>query len=157
MVLYIRENARNAAATNDDLAGVGVMFEPYAFQDVMRNFAFYVEVENADADVKPFGTYETYSAEIYYQDAVSSGQAVVTDPYEYNGTRMVSYATPIIHNGELQGVTMADINVSNFDKANATSEELSGQAQLMKNLAVQFKLRGAETATGQAGQTGPNI
>lgn len=120
--LYIRENARNAAATNDDLEGVGVMFEPYAFQEDMKDFAFYVEAGNTDADVEPFGAYETYSRESYYQDAATTGKAVVTDPYEYHGKRLVAYATPIIHNGKLQGVSMADINVSNFDKVNATSD-----------------------------------
>lgn len=121
--LYIRETARNTAATNEDIAGVGVMFEPYAFQEDMRDFAFYVETGKATEDVEPFGSYETYSTETYYREAASTGVAVVTDPYEYNGNRMVSYAKPIIHKGKLQGVTMADINISNFDKVDATSEQ----------------------------------
>lgn len=121
--LYLRENARNAAATNQDLAGVAVMFEPYAFQDDMKDFAFYVDEESADDDVVPFGVYEDYSAEGYYKDAATAGTAIVTSPYEYNGKRLVSYATPVIHNGQLQGVIMADINISHFDKIDATSEQ----------------------------------
>lgn len=122
MELYIRESARNTAANNDDIAGVGVMFEPYAFQKDMKDFAFYVEAGKADEDVEPFGTYETYSSEVYYQEAASLKQAIVTDPFDYNGIKMVTYAVPIIHNGVLEGVVMADINVSNFAKVNSTSE-----------------------------------
>lgn len=123
--LYIRETARNTAADNDDIAGVGVMFEPYAFQDDMKDFAFYVEAGNADADVEPFGTYEDYSSEIYYKDAAASGKATVTEPYDYNGNKLVSYATPIIYDGQLQGVVMADIFISNFNKVNSANENYS--------------------------------
>lgn len=123
--LYIRETARNTAADNDDIAGVGVMFEPYAFQDDMKDFAFYVEAGNADADVEPFGAYEDYSSEIYYKDAATAGKAIVTDPYDYNGNRMVSYATPIIYNGQLQGVVMADILIANFKKVNSANANFS--------------------------------
>lgn len=115
--LYIRESARNTAANNEDIMGVGVMFEPYKFQDDIRDFAFYVETGSTDADVEPFGAYETYAAEDYYQQAAQAGQAIVTEPYDYNGVKMVSYAQPILHNGELQGVVMADINVTNFAKS----------------------------------------
>lgn len=119
--LYIRESARNAAANNDDIAGVGVMFEPYAFQEDMKDFAFYIEAGKADADVEPFGAYEVYSAQEYYKSAASARQMVVTDPYEYNGIRMVTYAAPIVYGGNLQGVVMADLNISNFAKVNSSN------------------------------------
>ncbi len=119
--VYLRETARSSASYNDDLAGVGVMFEPYKFQAHMKDYAFYVSEENADQDIVPFGAYETYSRETYYQKAASTRQPVVTEPYEYEGSTLVTYASPVIHNNEMLGVVMADIKVENFDKVDATS------------------------------------
>ncbi len=120
--VYLRETARSSATNNEDLAGVGVMFEPNQFQPDIRDYAFYVSEENASGDVLPFGPYETYSSEVYYQMAASAKKAVVTDPYEYNGITMVSYASPVLYNNELKAVVMGDIKVDNFDKVNTTSQ-----------------------------------
>ncbi len=117
----MRETAKNTALHNEDIEGVGVMFEPFSFQKDMPDFAFYVDKANVDAKIQPFGVYSDYSQEIYYQAAAQEKITVVTDPYEYNGVTMVSYATPILHQGSLKGVVMADINVNNFSKVNATN------------------------------------
>ena len=119
--VYLRETARNAAANNEDLWGVGVMFEPYKFQADIKDYAFYIEEESAANDVVPFGAYETYSQENYYKLAAEKKEDVVTNPYDYNGTLLFSYASPVIHNGDLQGVVMADIKASNFDKLETTN------------------------------------
>ncbi len=120
--IYLRETARSAAAYNDNLAGVGIMFEPNRFQDGIRDYAFYVDEENADKDITPFGVYEDYSQEVYYKMAAESRVPVVTEPYTYNGTTMVSYASPVIHNDELLGVVMTDVKVENFDDVETTNE-----------------------------------
>ncbi len=119
--VYLRETSRNAAANNEDLAGIGVMFEPYKFQDDIKDYAFYIEQETAENAVTPFGAYEEYSQEDYYKLAAEKREDVVTDLYDYNGTSLVSYASPVIHNGDLQGVVMADIKASNFDKLETTN------------------------------------
>lgn len=121
--VYLRETARNAAANNEDLEGVGVLFEAYKFQDDMKDYGFYISEENASEKVEPFGAYEVYSQEDYYKLAAEKLDSVVTDPYDYNGISMVSYASPIIHNNDMKGVVMADINVSNFDKVETTNED----------------------------------
>lgn len=114
--VYLRETARNTAAYNDDLAGVGVMFEPYEFQEDIKDYAFYIGEEDAEGDILPFGSYNEYSQEDYYKLALEKKANVVTEPYDYNGVSMVSYASPIIHAEVLRGIVMADIKVSNFDK-----------------------------------------
>lgn len=119
---FLSETARNAAVNNKDIAGVGVMFEPYAFQDDIRNYAFYVNEANASGRIEPFGTYENYSQEIYYKQAAEAKAAIVTDPYEYNGIKMVSYAHPILLDNKLKGIVMADLNISNFSKVNSSSD-----------------------------------
>lgn len=120
--VYFRETARNTAAYNEDLAGVGVMFEPYKFQEDIKDYAFYINEEDAEGEILPFGSYETYSQEAYYKLALEKKENVVTEPYDYNGTSMVSYASPILHGDELRGIVMADIKVSNFDKVETSNE-----------------------------------
>lgn len=121
--MYLRETSRNAAVNNQDIAGVGVMFEPYKFQDDMKDYAFYVGEDNTDGNVSPFGEYEMYSQENYYKLAAEKRSDVVTDPYDYNGINMVSYASPVFHNDELQGIVVADIKASNFDRLDTTDEK----------------------------------
>lgn len=120
--VYLRETARNGAAYNADLAGIGVMFEPYKFQDDIKDYAFYIGEDEANGDIQPFAPYEDYSQEDYYKLALEKKTDVVTDPYDYNGVSMVSYASPILHGDELRGIVMADINVSHFDKVATTNE-----------------------------------
>ncbi len=131
--VYLKETARSSASRNDDLAGVGVMFEPYKFQDNIRDYAFYVSEKDADQDVSPFGSYEAYSQEIYYKLAAEGRKAVVTEPYDYEGTTMVSYASPVIHDDELIGVVMADIKVENFDRVETTSENFPSMYSTIYN------------------------
>lgn len=120
--VFLRETARNTAKFNEDIAGVGVMFEPYAFQENIRDYAFYVDENAADQDIVPFGAYETYSQEDYYKNALTTKTSCVSDPYEYNGATLVTFASPIVSGGSVQGVVMADINVANFNKVNSTNE-----------------------------------
>ena len=120
--VFLRENARNTAKYNKDIAGVGVMFEPYAFQQDIRDYAFYVNEAAADQDIAPFGSYESYSQEDYYKNALTTKTSNVSDPYEYNCATLVTYASPILNNGKVQGVVMADINVANFSKVDSSNE-----------------------------------
>ncbi|MEG1943062.1 MAG: methyl-accepting chemotaxis protein, partial [Angelakisella sp.] len=118
---YIVTTARNTAVNNEDIAGMGAMFESSAFQVDIPSYAFYISEENATGKVEPFGEYSAYSKENYYREAASAMQAIVTDPYDFNGVKMVSYATPILDGTTLKGVVMADVKVANFSKVESTS------------------------------------
>ena len=120
--VYLRETARNIAKYNDDIAGVGVMFEPWEFQNNMRDYAFYLDEDHAEADIVPYGTYEEYSQETSYKEAAAAKAPIVTDPYEQNGVTLLSYSKPILSGGELKGVVIVDINVTNFDKVDSSSD-----------------------------------
>lgn len=121
--LYLRETARNAVLYNKDIAGVGALFEPYAFQSDMENYAFYVSEKTANEPVKPFGEYSTYSQESYYKNALTTKEALVTEPYDYEGTKVVTYAAPLLQDNNAIGVITVDVNVSNFDKVNSKYED----------------------------------
>lgn len=118
---YMVETAKNAAASNNDIVGVGVMFEPYKFEPTIQSYAFYIDQSSVSAKVEPFGDYATYSKEVYYKDAASQNATVVTDPFQYNGRTILTVGSPIISNGELKGIAMGDVAVENFDKVDATS------------------------------------
>ncbi|MCC8026474.1 MAG: methyl-accepting chemotaxis protein [Clostridium sp.] len=122
MEMYLRETARSAAKSNEDIAGIGAMFEPYKFQIDMEDYGFYVEESRAEEDVVPYGAYADYSQEEYYKEASKEKNPVITNAYDHNGTKMVSYAAPIFRYGEFYGVIVADIKVSHFDKVNASNE-----------------------------------
>ena len=79
------------------------MFEPYAFQQDIRDYAFYVNEAAADQDIAPFGSYESYSQEDYYKNALTTKTSNVSDPYEYNGATLVTYESPILNNGKGTG------------------------------------------------------
>ncbi len=119
---YLSESAKNVVLNNEDIEGVGVMFEPYKFQSNIKSYAFYVNKESAGKDLNSFGAYEEYSKNDYYAGPAESGQAYVTDVYEYEGVRMVTCGVPILYNNQLQGVVMADINVDHFERIDSTSE-----------------------------------
>ena len=121
--LFISEAARNTAVNNEDIVGVGVMFEQYKFQSDLEDYAFYVDQTNVDDDIEPLSTYAEYSALDYYQTAMTTLQPTVTAPYAKDGILVVTYAVPIIYDDEFLGVVSADINVASFGKVNATSEQ----------------------------------
>lgn len=120
--VYLRETARNIVRYNDDIAGVGVMFEPWKFQNNMRDYAFYLDEDHSNDKIVPFGTYEEYSHETYYKEAADAKTPIITEPYEYHGVTLISYSKPILSSGELQGVVVVDINVTNFDKVDSNSD-----------------------------------
>lgn len=119
--VFLSENARNTAVNNEDIMGVGVMFEPYKFQKDIRDYAFYVDQANVNEEIKPYGAYEDYSQELFYKMAVDTGTPIVTDPFDFDGRKAVSYAYPIYRNSELQGVVMANISLDSFSNVDATN------------------------------------
>ncbi|WP_313151963.1 methyl-accepting chemotaxis protein [Lacrimispora sp.] len=118
---FLTATARNSVIMNEDIVGVGAMFELYKFQSDIRDYAFRVTKNNESGVIEPFGNYSTYSGEEYYKTAATTKKSTVTPPYEYNGITMVSYASPILKGSEVQGVVLADINVSNFKKVESSN------------------------------------
>lgn len=118
---YITEIVRQTVKNNGDIVGMGVLFEPYAFDDNISDYAFFVLEENSDKDLEPYGLYEDYSKEEYYSKAAASMSPEFTEPYEDQGIMMVTYCVPIVYKNELKGMITADINVTNFAKIHKNS------------------------------------
>lgn len=113
---YITEVVRQTAKNNIDIVGMGVFFEPYAFDSQIKDYAFYVLDKNSDKEIAPYGIYSNYSKEEYYSKASQTMLPQFTNPYDDQGIKMVTYCEPIIYKNELKGIIIADINITNFSK-----------------------------------------
>lgn len=121
------------------------MFEPYKFSAGIKDYAFYVSQSKASEKITSFGAYDTYSKEIYYQEAAKNKTTNVTDPYLYEGMTVVSVSSPILSQNELQGVIIADINIDNFGKIDANSDRYTSMFATIVDGAGQI-IYGSESA-----------
>ena len=120
--VYLRETARSAVRNNPNIAGFGVMYEPYQFQSNLYDYAFYVNGTDDVGAVGSFGSYSEYSTTPYYQEAATTLSDVITEPYEGNGAQIMTMAVPLQYNGKFTGVVMADIDYSSFSGLQVTNE-----------------------------------
>lgn len=115
---YITETARSAAISNDDIIGVAAMFEPNRFDKSIDSYSFYIsEKMKASDKITPFESYEEYSQAVYYKQAKESKNAVYTDPYDDEGSKVIFYANPIVYKDIVEGVISAVVSVEDFGKA----------------------------------------
>lgn len=122
---YILGTARTAATTNEYVSGVGAMFEPQKFAANLDSYSVYIDEDIGDAKVTPHSEYSEYSKEDYYRLAVDQKKTIVTKPYTFEDKMLVSVSTPVIYNDVVQGVVLADINVSNFSKIKMDTSKYS--------------------------------
>lgn len=120
---YIVESSRAAVRNNDNIAGVGVMMEPYAFDQNLPEYAYYINMQNVDDELSPSADYAQYSAEVYYSQPKQTKAMMITEPYEWDGMLMATVAVPILQNGNFMGSIATDINISNFESLNFKSDE----------------------------------
>lgn len=121
---YILHNAWSIVKNNPDIVGVGAYFEPYAYDEAVKDYTLYVN--KADVGNKTFlsgESYEEYSKEDYYSVAAATQKSYFTKPYLENGIMMVTASFPIISGGVTQGVILVDIDASNFAKIKSTDEK----------------------------------
>lgn len=115
--------ATSTAANNEGIAGVGVFFEPEAFDPAIKDYTIYVSEEDAQSGkVQSYGDYESYSVNDYYKEALETKQDCFTDPYEDQGIHMFSASFPIVHNDAVQGVILVDINIDALGDSLRTSD-----------------------------------
>lgn len=118
---YITEIMRHTSSSNEDIVGMGLLFEPYAFDENIKDYSFYILGDTSENDIEPYDTYENYSKDEYYTKPKASKTAEFTAPYKDQGVTMITYSVPIIYNNEFKGIITADINITNFDKAHANN------------------------------------
>ena len=121
---FLLSVARSTVQSSDGIAGVGVFFEPDAFDPAIKDYTVYVSEDDAkNGTVQSYGSYDSYGSQNYYKNAAQTKQDCFTDPYEDQGIHMVSASFPIVYNDETQGVILVDINIDTFSQLRSTDSK----------------------------------
>lgn len=108
------------------LQGIGVYYEPYAFDKNIEKYSLYMYQKNksessADEPGMEFG--KNYFEEEWYTQAIKAGKKHVSKPYMDNGIHLVTVSTPLMHKGKIVGIVLVDIKTDEFRNIKATSED----------------------------------
>lgn len=119
---YMYYTIQSATAKLDNIVGAGVLFEPYVVDSKLKSYSLYA---GKDGKIEPFGDYDDYSQKSYYIDAKEKKKIIFTEPYDYEGIKMITAAEPIYYNGTLLGVIVVDIDLKTFDKIKSDDQQYS--------------------------------
>ncbi|MEA4895508.1 MAG: methyl-accepting chemotaxis protein [Oscillospiraceae bacterium] len=119
---YAIETAWREVNASESLIGLGVFFEPYDFDSDIERYCIYIDESMSKTKTVSMYT-EDYTTQAYYMDAVKSNQAVITEPFTWNGIYMVSVAYPIEVNGNVIGAVVCDISMDSFSSIKVADEE----------------------------------
>lgn len=123
---YILNTAWTTVANSEYIAGIGVFFEPDAFDPAVLEYTLYVGEENAkNKTAQSYGAYSEYGSQEYYTKAATTKEMVFIKPYEDQGITMITASYPVLYNNEVQAVIVVDINIDEFDNLDTTSEKYS--------------------------------
>ena len=122
---FIVQTARNLVKENNGIIGVGVMFEPYAFESDIRDYGFYIDTNTVDSSFTPYQSYEDYAKEASYMIPVQEKRSYISQPYSYGEGLVVSYGTPILHNNKVLGTVIASVDLNAFAETKTSSDNYS--------------------------------
>lgn len=111
---YVANTIMAAVSNNPDIMSAGLFFDLYAFDPAVKEYVLYVEVGKL-GEYLPV-PYEEYSVSDYYSVSMQTQKPYFTEPYDFNGVKMISGCYPIIAGGKPKGVVSVDINVSNLNQ-----------------------------------------
>ena len=121
MEQFMLSTVRNAVQNNEELKGLGVMFEPYQFQRDMPEYGFYLSTESLSSPLGPY-PYDSYSKEDSYHFPVEEGSIYISQPYQDGDSLVVAYGTPIQHDGKVLGVVIASVDLNAFSAVKTSTE-----------------------------------
>ena len=130
---FIVEIARSSVTNFDTITGVGIAFEPKAFDEKIESYSIYIKTATLEGKPGNLGNYTDYSKKLYYTDAKKKLMPSFTDPEEYNGVRMITACYPIVFDGVFQGVIVVDIDITNFNKIDIHNENFKSMYSTILN------------------------
>lgn len=119
---YIKTEAQLVVSESESIIGMGVFFEPYAFDKLIKNYALYLDEKTSQSGEVAVYTDDYETAE-YYTGALKSGKTYVTDPFMFGDIAMITVAKPIHKDGEIIGVACMDLSMSAFGNINIEDED----------------------------------
>lgn len=112
---YYTNLISSTVKSNNLFHGMGIFFEPYAFDSDIKDYAIYIDHDNVESkSYKSFAFIDDYSSNEWYSGAIETGSQYITKPFEYKGTTLISIATPLMHNGKAVGVVLTNIDAKEF-------------------------------------------
>ena len=70
--------ANTSVTSSEGIAGVGVFFEPNAFDPAIKDYTIYVSESDAQSGkVQSYGEYSSYGSKDYYKNAAASSRAAL--------------------------------------------------------------------------------
>lgn len=111
---YAKNTIAAAVSNNNDIMAAGMFFNKYAFDSNVAEYALYINASDVTKFVPM--TFDEYSVQEFYTVAMETRLPHFTEPYDFDGTKMISACFPIVSSGKSQGVVIVDINVSNFNQ-----------------------------------------
>lgn len=112
--------------SNKILQGIGVFYEPYAFDKNIEKYSLYMHQKNKSESSKDevgIDLVKDYFKEEWYTQAIKAGKKYVSKPYMDDGNHLVTVSTPLMHKGKIVGIILVDIKTDEFKNIKATSED----------------------------------
>lgn len=131
---YIVETTRHLTVQNEEIDGMGVMFERGAFDDQIKDYAFYISELDGDKPVEPYGSFDEYSQEVSYKQAATAKKGVIVGPYQLEAGTSITISIPIYIEDALQCVIAADVKVDNFEKAANSNDKYPSMFTAILNM-----------------------
>lgn len=114
---YYANQILSAVKNNGIILGMGVFYEEYAFDPLVKEYAIYISEDKIEgATEKDLQYTDSYYSEEWYTEVRDNQKAVITKPFEFNGFKVVSLGLPLMHEGKFVGAVLADIKLDNFKK-----------------------------------------
>lgn len=120
----ILENMRAFVEHSEHIYGIGVYFEPNAYDgkdlenrgdshyDPNGRFVTYAEKENGKVIVEVEGDYAELSSADWYVRTIQERRPMIIEPYESQGKLLVSYAVPIMDGSKAIGCINVDLEIT---------------------------------------------
>lgn len=118
---YAANSIKAVVSNNTDIMSGGLFFDLNAFDPAVEEYALYIQASNIDKFIPV--AYSEYSKAEYYTVAMETQKPYFTEPYDFDGVKLVSGCYPIVLKGKAIGVVTVDINVSNFNQFAISTDE----------------------------------
>ncbi len=130
---YYHNLVEDTVQNNRMFQGMGVYFEPYAFDKNIEKYAFYLYRKDDASEELAVATAEDYFDEKWYSEAIETGKQVVAEPYQEDGINLVSIVTPLMYNGKAVGVVLVDICTDEFKNVKASNKDYTSMFSAITN------------------------
>lgn len=131
---YVLNTLWSVVGENESIAGVGIYFEPYGFDEEIEGYSLYVMNSNIANQSADTNEYSRYGQKEYYKVPKEKGEVYYSEPYyDDNGIAMITVTYPMEYKGEFIGMVLIDVDMSLFNTFHTTDSKYSTMDVLVVN------------------------